>query len=222
MLIKTGSAVLPKILILIAFCVSTATPLAVLAKDFNFSDTPADFKMPTALWTKIDQIVGKDTLTYVPIKVKLVEKNPGVLVDSEINYQFPKGGGEIDLSQATRGQQGTFRVIFDLSDFEKPDDVKVYFVSDARKRRLQDEIWGAGCNKYMDVTSFVKRKMLKDGLEVNTTQFRHLTVLGGHFIFVLKNQITQVTFTDSVHKEYFCSEEKGNSQPVNKPIEIKE
>jgi len=211
MLIK----ILIKILILISL------PLSVLAKDFVFSDTPMDFKMPTALWEKIDQTLGKETLLYVPIKVKLIEKNPGVLIDPEVNYQFPKGGGEIDLSQVTRDQQGTFRVIFDLSDFEKTDDMKVYFVSEARKRRLQGDIWGAGCSKYLDVTSFVKKKMTKDGLEVNTTKFRHLTVLGGHFIFVLKNQITQVTFTDSLHKEYFCAQD-GVTPQVNKPIEIKE
>ena len=76
----------------------------------------------------------------------------------------PKGGGEIDLSQVTRDQQGTFRVIFDLGDFEKTDDMKVYFVSEARKRRLQGEIWGVGCSKYLDVTSFVKKKMTKEKL----------------------------------------------------------
>lgn len=188
------------------------------AKDFTFSETPNDFKIPAVLWKKIDETAGKDTLTYVPIKVQLVEKNPGVLVDSEINYQFPKGGGEIDLSQVTKDQQGTFRVSFDLSGFEAPENVQVFFVSKARKRRLQDELWGAGCNKYMDVTSFVKKKMTKDGLEVNTTKFRHLTVLGGHFIFVLKNQITQVTFTDSAHPDYFCPEEKV----IPRPVEIKE
>jgi hypothetical protein len=190
-----------------------------LAKDFVFSETPNDFKIPAELWKKIDETAGKDTLTYVPIKVKLVEKNPDVLVDSEVNYQFPKGGGEIDLSQVIKDQQqGTFRVSFDLSGFENSENVQVFYVSKARKRRLQDELWGVGCNKYMDVTSFVKKKMTKDGLEVNTTKLRHLTVLGGHFIFVLKNQITQVTFTDSTHPDYFCPEEKV----IPRPVEIKE
>lgn len=181
------------------------------AKIFELAGTGADIRIPSAIWTQIGGVEGKDNVTFAPLKVRLVQKTAGTLIEPEIEIRLPRGGGTIDLSQFVRGESGTFRVYFEFEDDLNPETFRAYFVSRARQRKIDGEVWGAGCRKYMAIENFILKEASKKGLEVNVTRNRHDTVLGGSFIFaVAQRQVTQVTFTDSHQPQLFCgtSEEK--------------
>lgn len=169
-----------------------------------------DIKIPVKLWEKIEQANGeiKDgTLNFFPVIVTLQEKSDGVLNENSEKIVLPRGGGDVDLSKYVKGDKGTFTVQFDLEDY-KPEDLQVYYISQARKRKIDGDIWGAGCRKFLNITSYFLSTAAKDGLVVNTTRNRHLTVLGGNFVFVRKSGkqilLSQVTFTDSSQPQLFC------------------
>lgn len=174
------------------------------AKVYEMSESGSDIKVPIQIWDQFGPVGGKDSVSFSVVKVRLVEKTPGVLVEPEVEIKFPRGGGEIDLADFVKAQQGTFRVFFDLEDEGTGDQMRAYFISRARKRKLDGEVWGAGCNKYMDIKKFILGEGKTKGIEVNTTRSRHDSVLGGTFFFSSGHQVTQVTFKDSQQSHLFC------------------
>lgn len=179
-------------------------PLSVFAKKVELTDNGPDVKIPTKIWDHFGEFTGKDSITFSSVKVRLVEKTPGVLVEPEVEIKLPRGGGQIDLSQFVVDKQGTFRVFFDLEEMTDEKELKAYFISRARKRKIDGEVWGAGCNKYMNIKPFMTGAGQKTGIEVNTTRLRHLSVLGGTFFFSSGPLVTQVTLTDSKQSHLFC------------------
>lgn len=172
-------------------------------KKFEVGETGSDVEVPTKIWemtqgTKVDQ-----SFTFAPMKVRFQEKTKGVLIEPEFVVVLPRGGGEIDLSKFVKDQQGTFRVYFDIDEFKDGKDFHIFYVSKARKRKIEGETWGAGCRRFMDIKNFV---VSDQGIEVNTTRNRHLSVLGGVFFFSAGKQVTQVNFTDSTQTQLFCGE----------------
>ncbi len=178
------------------------------ARTIEMTDTGPDVRIPTKIWEKVGSIEPKDAVTFSTITVKLVEKTSGVLIDPELEIKLPRGGGEIDLSQLVRGQ-GTFRVFFEFEETENKDKMQIYFVSKARKRKIDGEIWGAGCKKFMDLKNYLLKAGKEKGIEVNTTRNRHDSVLGGTFFFLMGRQVTQVTFTDHQQPQLFCENAKA-------------
>lgn len=168
-----------------------------------------DFDVPAKLLklAETGMINSLGTLGYFPISVVLTQKNEGVLNFPEIRYDFPKGGGELDFAQVLGSSLGSFYFKFDVST-EKEDVLKVYFVSQTRKRRLESEIWGMGCNKFVDITSYFHSEIATRGLKINSTEFRHLSLLGGHFVFVLNSGkrifLSKLTVKDSRFPEADC------------------
>lgn len=198
-------------------------------------DIPKEIRIPSSLWEDVQQknssakpaegeAEGGESaggsaveleeehggVLFMPIDVILEEKNPGVLKQSPVRFKFPRGGGAIDLSQIVGDQPGSFFVRFELPDIDEPEKTQAWFVSKARRRKLGDEIWGAGCNKYFRITKGLARLDKTGGLKVNTTRDRHVTVLGGHFVFSAKKQsqtfTTQVTFKDPRHPDFYCED----------------
>ncbi|MBX2987457.1 MAG: hypothetical protein KF802_06140 [Bdellovibrionaceae bacterium] len=147
---------------------------------------------------------------FMPVTVTLIEKNPGVLSESPLTIRLPRGGGTIDLAPFMTGTEGSFHVRFEWPEREETDEFQSWFVSKARRRKLGDELWGAGCGRFYRVTQALEKTMKSGGLTVNTTRNRHLTVLGGHFIFSAKRKgqlfLTQVTFKDSRFENLYCEE----------------
>ncbi|MGZ5279710.1 MAG: hypothetical protein ACXWC9_07205 [Pseudobdellovibrionaceae bacterium] len=174
------------------------------AKVFEMSESGADVKIPIQIWNQLAPVGGKEAVGFSALTVRLVEKSPGVLIDSEVEVKFPRGGGEIDLAHFVKGQSGSFRVFFQLEDSGPDDQMRAYFISRARKRKIEGEVWGAGCNKYMNIKSYILGEGRTKGIEVNTTRNRHDSVLGGTFFFSNGNQVTQVTFKDSNQAHLFC------------------
>ena len=68
---------------------------------------------------------------------------------------------------------------------------------------------GMGCDQYADITSYFKKENSKEGFRVNTTDGRHITVLGGTFVFVVAEpealNIALVQFQDSRLPDLTCS-----------------
>lgn len=172
-------------------------------------ELPQDIKVPLKMW---DFFTGdSDGFIFSEVKVWLKDKNPGVLKDPGIAIEFPKGGGEVDLAKFIANENGSFYVGFDFPEFEGATMKKVLFISRSKKRRIDGEVWGSGCNKAVDVTTqFLKSMEKNEGIKVNTTRHRHISVIGGTFILAAtkdgQNFITQVTFTDSSHLDSLCTE----------------
>ncbi|WP_413580492.1 hypothetical protein [Bdellovibrio sp. HCB288] len=191
-------------------------------KVVKFEDVPPDLKIPTKAWEALSFQAAPDAhgaesekadtsnkeIVFSDVTVFLVDKNPGILKEEAIKFELPRGGGEIDLSQYLNDRQGSFYVGFEFPAFTEATQSKVLFVSRARKRRLGDIIYGAGCNQILDITNKYNLAMKGEGLKVNTTRERHISVLGGTFLFSAEKAgtiyVAQVSFVDPTHKNLFC------------------
>lgn len=147
-------------------------------------------------------------IIFAPARVYLVEKNEGVLTVPQSILTFARGGGKIDLSDWVSGQVGSFYFGLDIPDIEGLTDLKIYYVSQARKRKIDQEIVGAGCNVFFDITTQFLKAMKGQGLKVNSSKNRHLSVLAGHYILVGKKDkqtlVSQITLTDSKNPSLLC------------------
>jgi hypothetical protein len=173
-----------------------------------------EIHLPTKLW---DLVTGasfeksvKDSANFIfsPISVQFKEKNPGVLADPVMRFEFPNAGGEIDFAKYIKSERGTFQITFDFEGFADPASLQIYYMPTARKRKIDGEIFGAGCKKFYDLKDYILTANSKEGLVVNVTRDRHDSAVGGHFIFSYKKgkqtYISQVSFTDSKRPDLFC------------------
>lgn len=153
---------------------------------------------------------ANNAVVFSEITVILAQKNSGIIKGEAVKISLPKGGGNIDLSQYITGKKGSFYVGFEYPAFEAASAKKVVFVSGTRKRKIGGQIFGSGCNQYFDISDKFLKEMKGEGLKVNTTQERYLSVLGGTFLFSAKKDnevhLTQVTFTNSQFPSLFCKE----------------
>ncbi|KYG62080.1 hypothetical protein AZI85_07720 [Bdellovibrio bacteriovorus] len=198
--------------------------------DVKFEDLAEDLKVPTKVWDMLEfkaapegehaeggggehgaaaasSAVGKN-LVFSEVNVFLVEKNDGIVENKAVKLLLPKGGGTVDLSRYITKKQGSFFVGFEFPQFETATAKKVIFVSKARKRRLGQQIFGSGCNQFFDITDRFLKEMAGEGIKVNTTQERYVSVLGGTFFFSAQKDndvyLAQVTFTHSEYSPLFC------------------
>ncbi len=193
------------------------TEESVEIKDIVIEDVAQDIKIPQAAWDLLEfkpepsgTVTSTHDQVFAEITVVLTEKNPGILSEPMVRIKLPKGGGAIDFSRFVTGKNGTFYVKFEFAEFTEAVQKRVLFVSKARKRKIGGEIFGEGCNKFADITDKYFEKMTEDGIKVNTTQQRYLSVLGGHFLFSAKRDnmiaISQVSFYHSQHQNLMCEE----------------
>lgn len=196
------------------------------AQMLKIEDLPTDFKMPAKIWDLVEKTgdekaeksekgekgtpeAGSAGIFYSTAKVFLTEKNEKILQTPAYEIELPRGGGGIDLATYLTSNQGTFYVGFELpEEFQTGKNFKAFYISQARKRKLEDRVFGAGCNQYFEITPKFLEMMKTEGIKANTTRQRHVTVLAGHYIFsVMKDNriyITQVTITDSRYKNLLC------------------
>ncbi len=189
-------------------------------------DFPPDIRIPTKAYSVLDYSAaehGDDSsghgsavggaakaLVFSKVSVTIKEKNPGVVKDGSVTIHFERGGGQIDLADFITEAKGSFYVEFDFPEFENGTQKKVLFVSKTRKRRLGEQVFGAGCNQYFDITDSFLKAMSSTGIKVNTVRERYTSVLGGNFLFSSLQDHTvylaQVSFIDSKHTHLFCKE----------------
>jgi len=128
----------------------------------------------------------------------------------QTRIQTPPGGGTIDLADYVTPLKGAFRLKMMLEDEHHVAQnlSKVYFISESKKREIDHETYGAGCGKYMDVTSYFKKQMSSKGFDLYTAEQRYINVLRGTFILITYTpealQLASVTFLDSRYPKWDC------------------
>ncbi len=201
-----------------------------IAEKITVDEIADDFKVPVKMWDDVEtdpvglgekkiepseneEGMNRNTILFSPVTVILKEHNEDVLTHSEIRIELPRGGGKIDLSKYLGSRPGSFFVKFEWPEWTEPGDLKSFYVSQARKRKIDGDVYGVGCNKYLEITGLISKGNEKTGLKVNTTRDRHITTIGGHFVFSNKKGrqifMTQVTFSDSKNSGLFCEEPKA-------------
>lgn len=180
-------------------------------------ELPTDFKIPAKIWELIEFIPaiksGAESsnrgIFYSSIKVYLTEKNTHIIKSPAFVIDFPRGGGAVDLANYLTGDPGTFFIGFELpEEFNEGKNLKVLYLSHARMRKIDDRVYGAGCNKYFDITNKFMQMMNTEGIKANTTRQRHVSLLAGHYIFSIVKEsqvfLTQVSIQDSRYKNLLC------------------
>lgn len=172
---------------------------------------PDDFSVPDVVWKSMKPKMPDDKekpIIYTMAHISLKEKNKGVLRKPLLKYEFARGGGELDLSRVVGTASGTFYMQVDLPELENALAKKVFFISQSRKRKVEDEILGSGCQKIMDISTQFFKQVKEGGIKINTTRDRHDSIMGGHMIFLGETEknwfLTQVTFFDSSRMDLFC------------------
>lgn len=207
----------PICLLLLALSACTVNPGYHVEEyqEVKFEDLADDVKIPTKAWEMMElkspeeaQVSATKNLIFSEVNVFLVQKNSGIVEGEAVKIALPKGGGTIDLSRFITTQKGSFYVGFEFPAFETATAKKVIFVSGTRKRKIGHQVFGAGCNQFFDITDRFFKEMKGEGLKVNTTQERYLSVLGGTFLFAAQKdndvRLAQVTFKNSQYSPLFC------------------
>lgn len=180
-----------------------------------------DLVFPKAFWDLIIKqsppTIKSDTSVYdlleaLPIDVKIVEGEAGILRRKNYWITFNEFGGRIDFSQYLHPEvKGDFRLLFEPESGTEEDPVqlkKVYFLSWTPQSNQNDEVFGGGCNALYDVTSYFEKTVSKDGLLLHTAQNRYFYLTAGrlYFVYYMKNKIriAQVTLTDQRLESNLC------------------
>lgn len=149
----------------VAFMKTQGPPFDILKKEELLLQVPREFMDIEVMFTPL----SAGTLTH-PTKIKAM-----------------RGGGIIDMKDFVKGAKGSFffdHTVVKTSDQKtEPAKVKIFYLSEARKRKIGDETFGAGCNKFMDVTSYLVGLRGK-GVQVNATDQRYVSVLAGIYYFI--------------------------------------
>ena len=86
--------------------------------------------------------------------------------------------------------------------------LRVFYVSQAKERTVGGDDFGAGCGKFMEVTSYFTKKMAGAGFELYTAEQRYVSVVGGIFVLAAfakdALQVGSVSFMDSRFPELTC------------------
>ncbi len=151
-----------------------------------------------------------------PVSVYLLEESEGVLGGRNQKVVFGPGGGDIDLRDFVREKKGSFRVVFSFADDAGPEvPRRVWYVSNAQRRKVGPDLVGAGCDTYMDISSVVASSLKTDGLLMAVGGDRHVSALAGTFIFSVKRgsriEVARLTFTDSSKKKDVLCRGRGES-----------
>jgi hypothetical protein len=173
-----------------------------------------DFKVPQKIFEQIEtDLVGSASVQSVyllsPLQVVLHSDSQAVINSNPVRITFPNGGGQLNLANYIKSQ-GSFYLSFPKEQFETmPTLQKLYFISDSSKKKIDEEEFGLGCGKFIDIKNHFESLQKKDFLKLNTTELRYLYVAAGYYIFVFKNNnqiyLTHLHITDSRYSDNFCS-----------------
>ncbi len=180
----------------------------------------ADIQIPQSFIKIIEEDLLVETkilspvYIFVPLQILFTEKTALTLKGPSLQFNLPKGGGAIDLQDVV-SSQGSFFMSFPPGQFKSlPELEHLFFVSDSPRTRISNEDFGTGCGKWLDIKSKFLELQNKNFLALNTTDLRHLFVMAGHYVFVFRklNQIylSQLTITDSKHRNQLCPHVKGS------------
>lgn len=143
------------------------------------------------------------------VTVYFIEETHGVLGGRNLKLVFGPGGGDIDLRDFVIENRGAFRVVFEFAPDAEPEAVKrVWYLSNAQTRKVGPDKVGAGCDTYMDISSFVKKEGEKDGILIAVGGDRHVSALAGTYLFAVKRagrvEVSRLTVLDSSKRKLQC------------------
>ncbi|MGE0764471.1 MAG: hypothetical protein AB7N80_14440 [Bdellovibrionales bacterium] len=179
------------------------SPLAVAMEEGEVTKSNRDLQVPQSLVKELEswylktqhkltpvtslsdlEIMGGLQRQLLDLELTLVPKTGDALNDS-VHYQLPTGGGVIDLAQSVRGSRGRFTAQMKLSKAPEDGEMRVFYLSEARRRDVRDEPYGAGCNKWMELTTWFNQHHSHQPLVVYATDQRHISVLAGTWLFAV-------------------------------------
>lgn len=181
-----------------------------------------EVKIPKTIMSNLVKNIQAESKTvtpvflFMPLEVQFIEDTPGVLRAPNLVYKFPKGGGEIDLQDITLGS-GSYFMRFTPEQFEnmsefKPELLHLFFISNSPKTKIENEEYGLGCGRMIDLKKSFDKLQKVNFLKLNTTDQRHLFVSAGRYVFIFKQStkvfVTQLTLTDSKYGSDLCLGEK--------------
>lgn len=217
-----------KSLLVALLCCSVVVLSACHSKDHTANKTVLEIneiaveqQIPKALLQKLDEELSEEFKTtpplysFMPINVAFLQKQEQVLKQPHIQYNLPKGGGEIDMRDVVSGE-GSFYMYFPAEQFKNSemDLLHLFFVSNSPQSKINNEQFGLGCGKWNDLKSNFKNLQNADYLKLNTNDLRYLKVIAGTYVFVFKQArnlyLTQLTITNSRHSESLCTQVVAN------------
>ena len=158
-----------------------------------------------------DSAIAKATIEtdLKPLTVYMTEETRGVLGGRNSKITFGPGGGDLDLRDFITEKNGAFRIIFEFgADLDPTIKKRVWYLSNAIKRKVGPDWVGAGCDTYMDITGFVSQSNLKDGILIAVSGDRYVSALAGTFFFSAKRagrvQTSRLTLFDSSKRKLQC------------------
>ena len=209
----------------VAACVFLFLPVQSYASESaKLTERPSaagsrDVKVPKALvhkletqyreYLKLNGVAGKENINrkLMNMSVEMTQKRSAALHDNT-RVVTPLGGGIIDLNEIVTPLRGAFnvRLVAHKEDGNPPEGLRMFYISNAKRRRIDGGEYGAGCGKYMEITSFLSRKPA--GMELYTAGQRYLSVIGGTFVAVAFAKdglnVGTITFRDSRYPDALC------------------
>lgn len=138
-------------------------------------------------------------LTFLP--------QSGEALPEKVHFQLPTGGGQLDLANVIKGRRGGFHMQMKISKLPENPELRVFYLSGARRRTLQNEEYGAGCEKWAEITSWWAKHSHEPLLTYATDQ-RHVSVLAGTWLFAAISGadlwLGALTFSDSRWPQLQC------------------
>lgn len=173
-----------------------------------------EVQIPKAVMTDLADEITNESKTvapvyiFMPLQVQFTEFNEGVLKSPTLRFVLPKGGGEIDLKDVVTGF-GSFYLNFPAEQFEDDREfMHLYFISNSPAKKIENETFGLGCGKMIDLKKSFGKLQKPDFLKLNTSEQRYLYVTAGLYVFIFRKAaqiyMAQLTITDSRYKKQFC------------------
>lgn len=173
-----------------------------------------EVQIPKVLMTTLVKEIISDSKTltpvylFMPLQVRFSELSEGVLKKPAVRYNFPKGGGNIDLKDLVLGS-GSFFLSFPAEQFdENYEFLHLYYISNSPIKRIENESFGLGCGKMIDLKKSFSKLQKPEFLKLNTSDLRYLYVTAGMYVFVFKKAsqifMAQLTIFDSRYSKELC------------------
>lgn len=141
------------------------------------------------------------------LEIDLKPSGSGHVLEQGVRFQVPASGGSLDLAKVIPDSRGTFHMQFKVKDDEGAGRIRVFYLSNAVRRQVFDQDHGAGCDKWMELTSWFM-KQLKKPLELAATEQSYVSVVSGVWIFaVLKDthlNMATLNISDSRFPRRLC------------------
>jgi len=122
--------------------------------------------------------------------------------------RLPTGGGLVDLANSVTGDQGAFLAQMRTDKLPDGANLRVFYVSGARRGKVLGEEYGVGCGSWLELTSWYNNTHDHEPLEVFAAEQRHIRVMAGTWVFAALREgelhLAAVTLKDSRHPHLQC------------------